>query len=692
MSRERLQELEDQLRHHDQRYYAAAAPEITDAAYDDLRRAYEALAEELAVPQAERYTSGFGDDHAEGFVSVAHRVPMLSLEKLTPNRRDSHGQQVAPRQQLVDWATGVRKLAELALSEPLELCIEPKIDGISVSLRYVDGRLQRAVTRGNGQRGDDITAQVRAARAAPDRLAGIAGVIEVRGELYLPHDAFARWNQRLANDGKKTLANPRNGCAGLMKRKDPTGLDEVGITCFLYALAEAEGVVTPGRQSEILHWLAAAGAPVYHDLVAVVDDPDAAYDICEAFAPRRAVLPFDIDGMVIKVDRFDLWDRLGATSHHPRWGIAYKFPPERVATTLEDVVVQVGKSGKLTPVAVLTPVPVAGTTVSRASLHNFKEVAARDVRIGDRVFVEKAGEIIPQVVAVDDDARPTGTQPIEPPTACPECATPTVAEEIFVYCPNPACPAQRRERLVHFASRAAMDIDGCGPAVIDQLLAQDLVTSPVDFFHLDRDTLAGLDRMGKRSAEKLVQAIAAVKNRGLARVLASLAVRHVGTTMAEHLAHHFGDAPALLAFARRYADGDEEAIASIAPAKGQGPVEGLARKSADSIFTEFASPAISGIVSGLAEAGLDLTASRPTNTVDGVAGKTFVLTGTLPNLTRGQAGERIKAAGGKVSGSVSKKTDYVVAGSEAGSKLAKAEKLGLTILDERGLLDLLGEG
>ncbi|MDA3959485.1 MAG: NAD-dependent DNA ligase LigA [Planctomycetota bacterium] len=690
MSSERLNELEQQLRHHDALYYAKAQPEVSDAVYDQLRNEYDALAEELGLSADERYTASVGDDHSEGFATVEHRVPMLSLEKLTPNKRDSHGVPIAPRTQLQNWhADLVKALPDVA---ELPMLVEPKIDGISVSLLYRAGALERAVTRGNGTSGDDITAQVLAAGAAPAVLKGVSsGAIELRGELYLPHDAFVRHNEMLVAEGKKPLANPRNGCAGLMKRKDPSALGGIGVSSFLYQVAWHEDISLPQSQHAVLEWLEACGAAVYLDEVAVYSAADAAYDYCEGYAARRAELPFDIDGMVIKLDRIDLWDRLGATSHHPRWGIAYKFPPERAATILQGVTVQVGKSGKLTPVAELEPVRLAGTTVSRASLHNFKEVAAKDIRIGDTVFVEKAGEIIPQVIGVDTAQRPASAEVIVKPAQCPDCGTPAVEEAIFVYCPNPACPAQLRERLAHFASRGTMDIDGCGPAVIDQLIEHDLVRSPVDFFDLTAEQLGGLERMGTRSANKLVKNIAAVKTRGLPKVLAGLAVRHLGTTMSENLARYFQTAEALLAGAQRYVAGDEAWCEEIAPAKGNGPIEGLGRTSADSIFAELTSPAITAILAGLAERGLDLSAPQAANQVAGVTGKTFVLTGTLPSMGRSQAGALIKNAGGKVSGSVSKKTDYLVAGAEAGSKLTKAESLGVTVLDEAALLALLGK-
>ena len=479
-----------------------------------------------------------------------------------------------------------------------------------------------------------------------------------------------------------------------MKRKDPTGLEASGIRAFLYQVAWDEGVTLPGTQGEVLQWLADRGGEVYLGEVFRTDSDAEALRYCDEYESRREGLDFDIDGMVIKIDDLKMYARLGATGHHPHWGIAYKFPPERKPTKLLDIQVSVGKSGKLTPVAVLEPVFVSGTTVSRASLHNFVELERKDVRIGDTVLVEKAGEIIPQVVEVDKSKRKRGAKRFVPPSECPTCGTEAVAEEIFVYCPNPTCPDQVRERLRHFASRGAMDVDGMGEVLVDQVVDKLGVRSPDDLFRLEADALAALDRMGQKSAERVVAGLQVAKGRGLARVLNGLAIRHVGETMAEDLAAFFKTADALLDFAARYAADDDEAIETVAPAKSteRGAIEGLARKSADSIFAELDSPAVRKVFEGLAEVGVDLSVNATdVRAVADVAGKTFVLTGTLPTLKRTEATKLIKAAGGKVSGSVSKKTDYVVAGEEAGGKLAKAQSLGVNVIDESALLSLLGE-
>ena len=682
-----LEQLTQQIRYHEAAY-RAGAPEITDAGFDDLVERYAELADRLGIDPSERLDVQPGQDHTAGFETVEHREPMLSLEKLSPNRRDSGGEPMALSDQLSAWFRRRRK--ELEVDE-LPVIVEPKVDGISVSLLYAAGELRRAVTRGDGRKGDVITKQVVQLGTVPTKLKRAGkGEIEIRGELYWPLAEFARFNATL----EKPLINPRNGCAGMMKRKDPAGLEATGIRAFFYQVAWDDGVELPPTQHGVLQWLADRGADVYLSEVFQTTSEEEALQYCEDYQARREKLDYDIDGMVIKVDDLRLYARLGATGHHPHWGIAYKFPPERKPTELLDIEVSVGKSGKLTPVAILEPVFVSGTTVSRASLHNFVELERKDVRVGDTVLVEKAGEIIPQVVEVDRSKRKRGAKRFVPPDACPTCGTEVVSEEIFIYCPNPACPDQVRERLRHFASRQAMDIDGMGEVLVDQVVDKLGVRSPDDLFRIETSALAALDRMGEKSAERVKAGLEAAKGRGLARVLNGLAIRHVGETMAEDLAAYFKTADALLEFAARYVAEDEEAVETVAPAKSseRGAIEGLARKSADSIFHELDAPAVRKVFSGLAEVGVSLSVeAADVREVADVAGKAFVLTGTLPTLKRTEATKRIKAAGGKVSGSVSKKTDYVVAGDDPGSKHDKAQALGVEIIDEAALLALLGE-
>ncbi len=689
--RDELARLAAHIQHHEAAY-RRGEPEILDSEFDELVDRYGELADRLEIDVADRVDAAPGADHTDGFETVEHKVAMLSLEKLSPARKDSAGAPIPLGEQLAQWYARRKKELELAEDAPLPLLVEPKVDGIGVSLIYQGGRLARAVTRGNGRTGDVITRQVQQTGAVPSRLASVtSGELEIRGELYWPTSAFEAYNARLKAAGERLVINPRNGTAGYMKRKEPEGLEETGIQAFLYQVPWAEGVTLPVRQSDILDWLAEQGLHVYLSEAHRATDAADAFAYCEGYHPRRAELDYEIDGMVIKIDELKWYRRLGETGHHPHWGVAYKFPPERKPTRLLDVTVQVGKSGKLTPVAHLEPVFLAQTTVSRASLHNFGEVERKDVRIGDTVYVEKAGEIIPQVVSVDRAKRPPDARPIHRPKECPVCGALVVEEEVFVYCPNPACPAQVQERLEHFASRAAMDVEGLGSKLIEQLVAAYRIDKPHQFFTLTADQLARLERMGTKSAENVLAGLERAKGRGLARVLVGLAIRHVGETMAEDLARYFGTSDALLEFAARYAAGDTEAVEVVAPEKGTGAIEGLARKTADSIFAELASPQVREVFDGLRAAGVKVEAVLERRVeVEGVAGKSFVLTGTLPTLKRKEAGDRIKHAGGKVSGSVSKKTDFVVAGEEAGSKLEKAKELGVAVIDEAELLRMLG--
>jgi DNA ligase (NAD+) len=684
--RRELDELAAQIKHHET-LYRDGKPEVSDAVFDELADRYAELADALGLEDRERVDSKPGADHTEGFVQVAHTVPMLSLEKLTPSRKGASGESMPLGEQLALWVDRRRKDLELTEGTPLPLIVEPKIDGIGVSLHYEKGKLTCAVTRGDGKKGDDITKQVLRAKAAPASLAGIGGKLEIRGELYWPRASFDRYNKTLP-EGER-IANPRNGCAGMMKRKDPEGLERIGITSFLYNVAQHEGVTLPPTQSGVLRWLSEAGAPVYVNEIVVTPDVPAVLAHCEGFASRRAALEFDIDGMVIKLDELRLYERLGGTGHHPHWGIAYKFPPERKVTRILRIEPSVGKSGLLTPLAWVEPVQLAGTTVVKSSLHNYVEVARKDIRTGDQVEIEKAGDIIPQIIRSVGHAE--GSVPEVPPTECPACHSAVVVEEIFIRCPNPSCPAQRHGRLTHFASRRAMEIEGLGESLVLQLIDKRGLEGPHQIFSLTRQDLASLDRMGDKSAENVVRALEKAKGRGLGRVLYGLSIPLLGEGTSEDLARYFGSADRLLDFARRYAAGDAEAIAVVAPEKGSGAIEGLAKKSADVIFPALATDALRVVFDGLRDAGVSLeAASAKVALVDGVAGKSFVLTGTLPTLKRDAAGDMIKAAGGKISGSVSKKTDYVVAGEDAGSKLEKAKELGVKVIDEAALLSMLG--
>ncbi len=730
-----LAALNAELQAHDQRYYAAAAPTVSDAEYDDLKDRYERLADELGVPLTERHQSTPGSDHSDGFQTVRHDQPMLSLEKAN-TEADAfvrEGEDVAINDlpddrefrkrtswgKLEIWERARRKELDLSIAAPLSLVIEPKIDGMSVSLMYDRGQLVRAVTRGDGIEGDVITAQVRESGAVPLTISE-QHKFEVRGELYLPHAAFTALNAELSAAGEKLLVNPRNGCAGLMKRKDAEVLRGKGVQSFIYFIPPGLHVMPlPTTQTERLAWLKKQGFSVHHGTT-TVNGMEAAYAACLAYTVQRALLDHDIDGMVIKLDDTTTYNRFGETEHHPRWGIAYKFPPERRSTLLRAITIQVGKTGRLTPVAELDPVFIAGSTVSRASLHNFAEIAAKDIRVGDTVIVQKAGEIIPQVVAVDKSKRTTTASAIAWPTECPTCGTavvverrpdPSGKENVSHFCPNFACADQVRERLRHFAARDAMDIRGLGPAVVDVLVSYCQITRPDQLFHLTAEQLAGLSleadvndkrrTFGQKSADNLIAALAGAKAQGLAKVLAGLSISGLGTKLSDDFAARFGSWDALHAFAVAYIAGDRHAVLSIrkqqkreeqmeAAALGVVPMSGVDETTADNVFHQLVSPAIVAVLKGLEAVGVDLTAKQiVTAAKAGVAGKTFVLTGSMPTWSRSEAESAIKAAGGKTSGSVSKKTDYVVAGSEAGSKLEKAQALGVHVIDEAQLKVLL---
>jgi DNA ligase (NAD+) len=757
-----LDALAGEIARHNELYYRASAPELSDAEYDDLVDRYQVLADALGVPAAERVTGAVGDDHSDGFVAVRHREAMLSLEKANteagffavegrdvPPSELPAGELPAQREfrrrtawgKLEAWERARRKDLGLGDEAALALTLEPKIDGMSVSLSYAGGELVRALTRGDGISGDDITRQVRESGAVP-LIIPATGPFEARGELYLPHAAFAALNQALVADGERPLVNPRNGCAGLMKRKDAESLRGKGVASFIYSIPPELHQLAdlPDSQWQRLGWLRAQGFAVHPQTSKAIGIADA-YAQCLAFADLRASLDHDIDGMVIKLDDTACYRELGVTEHHPRWGIAYKFPPERKATELLRVVVQVGKTGRLTPVAELAPVFIAGSTVARASLHNFAEIKAKDIRVGDTVLIQKAGEIIPQVVSVDLSKRPHGARPVPWPEHCPTCGSTVVVEQrsdpsgklnISHYCANPSCPDQVRERLRHFGSRGAMDIHGLGAAVIDRLVDGLGVSRPDQLYGLRGEQLTGLEieedvngvkrSFGAKSAANLLAALEQSKSQGLAHVLTGLAVPNLGEKLAADLAARFITWLQLKAFAISYLADDPRAVLTIRKSRlkvpllgyaqrlgvacdatatvdeiekairelGVMPLAGIDETVADVVFAALTNPVMLAVLDGLAMVGVRLDQQATAGSArPGVAGKTFVLTGTLPTLTRDQAEALITAAGGSCTGAVSKRTDYLVAGEAAGSKLAKATALGVAILDEAGLRALL---
>jgi DNA ligase (NAD+) len=549
--------------------------------------------------------------------------------------------------------------------------VEPKIDGLSIALWYRKGRLERAITRGDGIVGEDVTANVRTIRSIPQRLADSAKFVEARGELFMPRASFRTLNEQRREKGEPPFANPRNAAAGSVRLLDPTVTASRRLEGFFYVLAEIEGEDPPGTHSAGLARLEALGLRV-NPLNAICDSLEDVIAKIEDLRGLRDSLDYEIDGAVVKVDDLDVQRRAGATSKFPRWAVAFKYPPEQARTVVSGIVVQVGRTGALTPVAELTPVALAGTTVSRATLHNEDEVARKDVRAGDTVVIEKAGEIIPQVMRVIFELRPSGTTPFVMPRRCPACGSEAVREEgeVASRCTGASCPAKRREAILHFASRPGMDIQGLGEALVDQLLANDLVHDVADLYRLDVDALANLSRMGKKSAANVVAEIEASKARPLHSLLFALGLRHVGERAARVLASSFGSIDAV----RTAAGPTLESIPEIGP------------KTAHAVRTFFDQPRNLELIARLAEAGVrveaspeEVTTSRPTESA--FTGKSVVLTGSLPGMSREEAKARIEALGGRVSGTVSGKTDFLVAGDDPGSKLDKATRLGVRIVD-----------
>jgi DNA ligase (NAD+) len=669
---ERVLELRDLLRRADRAYYVDADPIMSDPEYDRLLAELadlEARHPDLDDPDSP--TRRVGGEPIEGFETAAHAVPMRSIDN-TYSIED-----------LRAWIARVVKLlrdadaiAEGAM--PAFVC-DPKLDGLAVSLRYEDGRLVRATTRGDGEKGDVVTANVRTIRGIPLRLDTDAPpeVLEIRGEIYLPDREFDRINAEREASGEALFANARNAAAGTLKLLDSKVVASRRLAFSAHGRGEVVGSLEADGHWAFLAALRSFGVPVER-LAVRVETEDAAVEAVEAFAERRRSLGYACDGMVVRVEDFRLQRELGSTSKAPRWCIAFKYPPDRATSRLVEVEWQVGKGGTLTPRATMEPVVLAGTTVRHATLHNIEEIRRKDIRLGDRVEVEKAGEIIPQVVAPVVKARTGKERPIEPPTHCPTCEGPVEQEGPKLYCTNPECPAQFREKVKWFAGRGQMDLDGFGETIVNQLVDAKLVTHFADLFELKKEDLLALERVGETSAQNLLDATEVAKTRGLARVLAGLGIRHVGAATAKTLARHFADADAL-----RTASAEAlEALPDFGPITAAAVSEYLHSEAAGETFRR------------LAEAGVDL-ASRDLRPAAGeatgpFAGKTVVLTGELERFTRSELSERLEELGAKVTGSVSKKTDLVVAGANAGSKLAKAKDLGIEVWDEAQLLEALG--
>jgi len=663
-----MRALAEELRRHARLYYHEDAPEISDAEYDRLFRELqelEAAHPELAAPDSP--TGRVGVAPAAGFRPVRHRVPMLSLD----NAMDE--------EQMRAWAARIAR--QLDRTGEVAFVAEPKLDGAAVELVYEDGKLAVGATRGDGQTGEDVTANLRHILAIPLGLAGEAPArVSVRGEVVLPLRAFRRLNARRGARGLEPFANPRNAAAGSLRQLHEVDQERLRSLAF-HAYGLGEGMPAGvGSQWEVLEQLARWGFAPSPGAVRVLG-LDAALAYYRDLLGRRASLPVEIDGVVCKVDDLALQRDLGELARMPRWAVAYKFPPHQEHTVVEDILTSVGRTGALTPVAKLRPVQVGGVTVSNASLHNQDEIERKDVRVGDTVIVQRAGDVIPQIVGVVKNLRPEGAEPWRLPERCPVCDTPAVREEggAVTRCPNRACPAKLKNRLLHLAGRGALDVDGLGEKLVDQLLDTGLVKELPDVFALGAEQLEALPRMGEKSAANLVAALDRARSTTLPRLLVALGIPDVGPAVAELLAARFGDLDPLLA----------------APVEGLEEIDGVGPVIAKKVVDFFAEDRHRHELARLLELGVRFEKAEPRATIASegpLAGKTFVLTGTLPSLSRTEAGERIVAAGGKVAGTVSKKTDYVVAGEAAGSKLAKAQELGVAVIDEAGLLALLEEG
>ena len=666
----RVDELRDQIRHHNYLYHVLDAPEVPDVEYDRLMRELTALEKEHPeLITTDTPTQRVGDTPIEAFGTVEHRLPMLSLDN------------AFSEEELRDFDRRVSDRLDLGEdASDLEYAAEPKLDGAAVSLLYEDGVFVRAATRGDGRTGEDITHNVRTIESVPLKLvgSGYPPVLEVRGEVYMPKAGFDAYNRKAAEAGEKTFVNPRNAAAGSLRQLDPRLTAERPLEMYAYSVGIVEGGELPGRHSEVLDRLQDWGLRVSPER-AVVQGADGCFEFYERLGDKRNDLAYEIDGVVFKVNDLRLQRELGFVSRAPRWAIAQKFPAQEEMTTVNGVEFQVGRTGALTPVARLEPVFVGGVTVSNAPLHNIDGLHRKDVRPGDTVIIRRAGDVIPEVVSVVTSRRPRGAKPVDLPSRCPVCDSHVVREdgEAVARCTGGLfCSAQRIEALKHFVSRKAMDVDGLGAKVIEQLVGIDRVKTPADLFDLSVEELIELERMGQKSADNLVQAIDMARQTTLPRFLFALGIREVGEATAVSLAQYFGRFEGLLS-------SDEEELQKVPDV---GPV--VARR----IVDFFAEPHNIEVIRTLQARGVSWPESDPAEepTEGPLSGKTFVLTGTLEGMTRDEAKAKILALGGKVTGSVSKKTDYLVFGEKAGSKLAKAEKLGVEAIPESQFLDLIG--
>jgi DNA ligase (NAD+) len=663
----KIEALRDQIRHHEYRYYVLDDPEITDAEFDQLMnelKKIESENPELVAPDSP--TQRVGGKPREGFLKAPHSSPMLSLDN-TYNVDD-----------LRNWE---RRVHELAGREDIEYVCELKLDGMSLALHYEDGKLVRGITRGDGKVGEDVTLNVRTVRSIPlsiskEKLAkaGIPPDFEVRGEMLIPIAAFKKMNEDRVDKGLSAFVNPRNATAGTVRQLEPSITAQRRLDYFAYALLK-NGATYFGRHWETLNALDTAGFKVNPARV-LAKSFDEVWAFIEKEETNRERLPYEIDGIVVKVNQTSLQGTLGFTGKVPRWAIAYKYAARSGITRIEDILVQVGRTGKLTPVAALAPAFIGGTTVSRATLHNMDEIKRLGVKIGDWVEVERGGDVIPKINrVVEDKDHPRGNKAFHMPERCPICGTHVVRTEgeVDYRCVNANCPAKLRETILHFASRGVMNIDGMGDALVNQLTDRGMVKNVADIYKITQSDLLTLERMGEKSAQNVLKEIEASKKLPLERVIFGLGIRFVGERTAQFLSEHFGSMDALM-------HASEEELQQV---NEVGP------RIAKSIAEFFQEPKNRELVEQLRKAGLTLEGTKKQRGTQ-LEGKTFVLTGTMPRYSRDQAKKLIEDAGGRVSGSVSKKTDYVVAGEDAGSKLDKAKELGVSVIDEKKMEELLG--
>lgn len=656
MAKKRIEQLRHELDEASYKYYVLDAPTLSDAQYDVLMRELEKLeAENPSLVTPDSPTQRVGAAPSGMFGQVRHRVPMLSLGN------------VFGEDEFTDFDTKVKRQLGMPAEAVVSYAVEPKIDGLSIELVYKNGQLFQASTRGDGTTGEDVTANARTIKAIPLKLRGEAPAeLEVRGEVYYPKAAFNALNREREEAGESTFANPRNAAAGALRQLDANITAKRPLFALFYAVAEP-GRVPPKSHTELVAWLAQLGFPTPKSIKA--DGPAEVLAQYRTTLEKREEYPFEIDGLVIKVNDHATQSELGFVSRAPRWAIAFKLPAREEVTVVESIRVQVGRTGALTPVAELAPVQVSGVTVRNATLHNAEEIARKDVRVRDSVLVRRAGDVIPEVVQVILEKRPEDSQPYVFPTQCPSCGTDVVRDEgeVVWRCPNAvSCPAQVRERIRHWAGRRAMDIEGLGDKIVNALVDAGHVKTVADLYTLSLEQLTSMERFGEKSAKNLLSAIEESKTRSLARFIFALGIRHIGETVATRLAEHFRSVEAMLAV-------DAERLAGL---------HGIGPELAQALLEHFAVPENRELVDVLLARGVNPEAPKSTVISAALAGKAFVVTGTLSSMSRDDAHALIVAHGGRVASSVSKKTDYVVAGEAAGSKLAKAQELGITVLSE----------